>query len=598
MVFALSLWAWLLFMPGGVLPPVQAQAATGTITLEEAYREALQSHEQIRIADREVAKSLLLRQKANSIMLPHAILEGQYNRLDDAVTRSTVTHISAPPLIDRDILVGPVETTPREQYGGSVSIQQNIYRPEYFPLRGAAAYKREQSREALLDTTQTILFEVATAYYDAVSAGALVASAEEVLALAKKNEEIAAVKFDAGNVTEDAVHWARLNRTRAEGELITARHGLVLAREILARMVGREEPPENVVQPEPLFPRKEDREVLLQFALANRHDYRAATLGVKLAEQDVKLARSKFLPSVGAEWKQYWLNEQTYSVDSQFWTAGVRITFPLYEGGLRTADLDEKEETLEEARLAVANLEKNIRLEVEQARLTTVTMASVLANAHQQVETASVNYEIVGAKFFNGAATSLDLDQALTALDTAKTQLVKQTYDEQKAILQVERAIGLFDPTRTPAGPPTAQPGGAPVTESFVAAADTSDVLPPATVSGANATVEEATASSVPEEGQARPQGRGDADLPGRYPEASLRPLGEEDLAGMTGSELRILRNEIFARHGYIFSNPEVAEYFNGQPWYSPRSRDVYAQLRPVERDNLAFVKAHDERLP
>lgn len=436
--------ALLLIPPCGPLPSVQAQDSSDTVTLATAYDEALQAHELIRIVGKEIAKSRQLIRQANSIMLPHASVEGQYYRLDDTVTRSTSTHLSVPPLFEGDILVGPTETAPKEQYGVSVSIKQAIYEGRYFPLHRAASDKVQQSRENLLDTTQNVLFNVATVFYSAVSAKALLASAQEIRDWAKKDVNVAQIKFDAGKITEDAVHRARLNVTRAERQLITTKQQLIFAKETLARFMGRDTPPEDVEQPAIMAPHEEDLDVLLQQAYDNRHDYKAATLGIRLAEEDVKLVRSKFFPTVGAEVKQYWLNEETYTRDSQFWTAGVRLSLPLWEGGSRTAELAEKKETLAQARLTAVNLKKNIRLDVENARLAMITMTKVLENARQQVETASKNYEIVESQFSHGAATSLDLDQALTALDTAKTQLVNETFNEQIAILQLRKATGLF----------------------------------------------------------------------------------------------------------------------------------------------------------
>ena len=42
------------------------------------------------------------------------------------------------------------------------------------------------------------------------------------------------------------------------------------------------------------------------------------------------------------------------------------------------------------------------------------------------------------------------------------------------------------------------------------------------------------------------------------------------DLEGMTDRELKLARNEIYARKGYIFNDPEMAEYFGKKEWYKP----------------------------
>lgn len=55
----------------------------------------------------------------------------------------------------------------------------------------------------------------------------------------------------------------------------------------------------------------------------------------------------------------------------------------------------------------------------------------------------------------------------------------------------------------------------------------------------------------------------------GRFPEASQRHLSYSELDGMSNWDLRIMRNEIFARRGYIFHiSKEMQYYFDAQSWY------------------------------
>ncbi len=87
-------------------------------------------------------------------------------------------------------------------------------------------------------------------------------------------------------------------------------------------------------------------------------------------------------------------------------------------------------------------------------------------------------------------------------------------------------------------------------------------------------------------------------ETPGRYPEASTRLLSEADLAGRNDAELRLMRNEIFARHSYIFTSPDLKKYFAGQPWYTPRFKQVYSSLSDIERANIRLLirRARDNR--
>jgi hypothetical protein len=79
--------------------------------------------------------------------------------------------------------------------------------------------------------------------------------------------------------------------------------------------------------------------------------------------------------------------------------------------------------------------------------------------------------------------------------------------------------------------------------------------------------------------------------LPGRFPEASLRQLTSDDLKYLSKYDLKIMRNEIYARYGYIFQTDDMRNYFNAQSWYSPRYNDVNSYLTKTEKTNIDLIK-------
>lgn len=82
--------------------------------------------------------------------------------------------------------------------------------------------------------------------------------------------------------------------------------------------------------------------------------------------------------------------------------------------------------------------------------------------------------------------------------------------------------------------------------------------------------------------------------MPGSYPEASSRYLSEGDLAYKSCFELQVMRNEIFARHGYIFKTDDMRSYFSQQSWYRPRAADVSGELSAVEKSNAQVIKQYE----
>ncbi len=51
-------------------------------------------------------------------------------------------------------------------------------------------------------------------------------------------------------------------------------------------------------------------------------------------------------------------------------------------------------------------------------------------------------------------------------------------------------------------------------------------------------------------------------------PNSAEEYLTMEDLEGLSPKELRLARNEIMARHGRIFGDPELSAYFESKDWY------------------------------
>ncbi len=58
-------------------------------------------------------------------------------------------------------------------------------------------------------------------------------------------------------------------------------------------------------------------------------------------------------------------------------------------------------------------------------------------------------------------------------------------------------------------------------------------------------------------------------------PDADSRYVSREELESMDSEELRYIRNEIYARHGYIFQDEILQAYFMGKNWYSPTVTEV-----------------------
>jgi N-acetylmuramoyl-L-alanine amidase len=82
-------------------------------------------------------------------------------------------------------------------------------------------------------------------------------------------------------------------------------------------------------------------------------------------------------------------------------------------------------------------------------------------------------------------------------------------------------------------------------------------------------------------------------------PESRTRNLTDADLKGKSAWDLTLIRNEIYARHGYIFKRAELSNHFKKRSWYKPVTGDqdrVWRLMSDIERRNVEFIQEYQNR--
>jgi len=73
--------------------------------------------------------------------------------------------------------------------------------------------------------------------------------------------------------------------------------------------------------------------------------------------------------------------------------------------------------------------------------------------------------------------------------------------------------------------------------------------------------------------------------------------ISEQLLRGVSLHELRLLRNEIYARHGRIFKTMWIQQYFGGQPWYDPKEDFKDEDISGSDKTNIETIVAYENKL-
>lgn len=93
------------------------------------------------------------------------------------------------------------------------------------------------------------------------------------------------------------------------------------------------------------------------------------------------------------------------------------------------------------------------------------------------------------------------------------------------------------------------------------------------------------------------------APNPGDYILPSdTRYITREDLLPLTQFQVQLARNELFARHGYTFNNPDVKAHFMSKSWYHEDPSVTSAtfgvnDLTPVEKENLDTILEYEREM-
>ena len=63
------------------------------------------------------------------------------------------------------------------------------------------------------------------------------------------------------------------------------------------------------------------------------------------------------------------------------------------------------------------------------------------------------------------------------------------------------------------------------------------------------------------------------------------------DLYGLSQAQVALIRNEIYARHGYVFQTEPYISYFKSKAWYSPNNPNfTEAEFSSIEKANKEFI--------
>lgn len=82
------------------------------------------------------------------------------------------------------------------------------------------------------------------------------------------------------------------------------------------------------------------------------------------------------------------------------------------------------------------------------------------------------------------------------------------------------------------------------------------------------------------------------------FPTSDVQEISDKDMEELSADALRLARNEIYARYGYIFNDAVLNAYFSNCSWYTPKVKSAdfdESILSATERGNIQKLKEAED---
>lgn len=302
----------------------------------------------------------------------------------------------------------------------------------------------DAARWRAIRVRQEIEFEVVSSYYRAVLLQERVGVLERALAAARAHREQAENMFKHGMVVKADVLRARVMEGTFEQERNVARNQLLTAWESLAHTLGTENraiapranPPE-LARAGKMGPRS-SLEALIAKAIAKRPELKMAQAEIDRAEQNLKIARAGYLPSVSVS-AAYQNDSEDFSRAGNSYSVFVTGKINLFNGLATSSKVAAAADQLQRAREMADQLKHGIALQVQRAYHALTAASENLEVARRNRAYASDAARILEDRYGSGLATNVDVLDAETSRKRAAMQLA----DAKVAVMVSHAALEL-----------------------------------------------------------------------------------------------------------------------------------------------------------
>jgi len=391
--------------------------AEETLTWQNCVKEAAKNHPDLISAEESVKQSEASKKITTSTLFP------QINSNLDASTAKTSVTTS-----------GTTTSKTSDTYTYGVNGTQLLF--DGFKTRDNVKAASENIKAAQYNyrfTSSEVRLRLRTAFINLLKAQELLNITGEISKIRRSNLQLITLRYESGNEHKGAVLNAEANLAEAEFEITQARRALEVAQRQLLKEMGRTQfspvRVEGVFAVNDMALEKPDFEVLAK----NNPSIGKLAAQTNAASFGIKSAEANFLPQLSAQAGANRSSSQWPPQNDQ-WNTGLALTFPMFEGGLRLAEVAQAKALFNQAQANERSARDGVILTLEQTWValqdavdSVQVQKKFLIAAEERGKIAEAQYSLGLVQFDNWTIIEDDLVRAKkTFLDTQANALLAE----------------------------------------------------------------------------------------------------------------------------------------------------------------------------
>ena len=312
---------------------------------------------------------------------------------------------------------------------------------------GAARAEALAAGSEFIHANQEVAFVVSKSYYDLVTAQERSGATRDILKTAQTTQDAAEARLQNGRATLPDVLNARAETAQANFDLASADGQEQIARVALAEELGAEPSPDIRIDAQKNAPLPDSLalpiKTLVERAIADRPDLQAQMLEVQAADQQIRVAKGAYRPSIilsgNVAQTAIWPtadNSGLGSANEPTWGASLGIQWRIFDGGARKNELAIAHSKRREAGDTLRDLRDHAQREVWTSYIAFQTAERQQQAAVALLKSANESYNSSLDAYQNGVKNLVDVvtaekQLALARLSSvsARSQLFLQAVD-------------------------------------------------------------------------------------------------------------------------------------------------------------------------